>query len=96
MEEYPDDVEIIWKEKFEVASTLNFDDPIMREKTTSVTNMIVEKVKMQEKETPKDKAVTRNIMKSIIGPSFQESMLTLKEKRVEAQKTIVALENTWK
>jgi hypothetical protein len=67
MEASPEDVDIIWKETFQEDTALNFDDPIMREKITSLTNRIVEKVKLKEKQTRQDKAVTRNILKSSVS-----------------------------
>jgi hypothetical protein len=49
MDATPEGVDIIWKEVFQVDTTLNFDDPLIKEKFLSVTNKIVEKIKTHGK-----------------------------------------------
>jgi hypothetical protein len=64
----------------------------MKKKIEFITSKIIEKVKMQEKQTRHDKAFTRNILKSSIGPQFKEELATLIEKHAEENKSKAAWE----
>jgi hypothetical protein len=67
---------------------LNFKDPLIKEKLASFTNRLAKKTQQREK----DQAVTQNILKSSIGPQFQEIMVVTECKKVEARKTKASLE----
>jgi hypothetical protein len=51
---------------------------------------------MKEKQTRQDQAITRNILKSSVGPQFQEMMAATDAKKAEARKTKESLENQMK
>jgi hypothetical protein len=55
----PEDVDIIWRETFNSNMTLDFNDPMIREKLVVFTNKITERAH----QTEKDQATTQNILK---------------------------------
>jgi hypothetical protein len=59
-----EDVDIIWRENFKSNTTLDFNDPMIREKLVSFTNKVIERAHQIER----DQTTTHNILKSSVRP----------------------------
>jgi hypothetical protein len=63
------DTEEIWREKFQSNEGINFNDPIIKEKMTSITS----KITMKLQQTRKKIAIMKKIYSSLVGPQMKEA-----------------------
>jgi hypothetical protein len=83
--EISEDINIIWKQKFKSYITLDFSDPLMKQKLVAFTNRVAERTSQQEKEHE----MTQNNFESSIGPQFKEMMVVVdatnsKERKIKS------------
>jgi hypothetical protein len=74
VEEISYDTEEIWWETFQSTGGMNFNDPIIQEKMTSITRKIPEKIKQTERQTRQETATMKNILSSSVRPGMKEAM----------------------
>jgi hypothetical protein len=64
------DIDEIWKETFQSNEGIDFNDPIIQEKFSSITTKIVEKIK----KTRQDTTIMKQIYSSSVGQGMKEAM----------------------
>jgi hypothetical protein len=80
-EELEIDTEEIWRETFQSNEGINFNDPIIQDKLSSITTKIVEKIK----QTRQDTIVMKKIYSSSVGPGMKEAMQKSKEQKQQVK-----------
>jgi hypothetical protein len=74
------DTEEIWRETFQSNEGIDFNDPIIQEKMTSITTKI-EKIK----QTRQDTVVMKKIYSSSVGPGMKEAFQKAKEQKKQVK-----------